>query len=295
MTPISRRLFVFGGAPLFPYLYLERLAVAIKRYQIPVVSLPAEFDGFTILHLTDLHDKEFGRDGSELLALLDTEQFDVVALTGDLVVSATSLLTPALRLVEGLKSRPVFAVSGNHEWNSERGEEICEKLRQAGAEVLSNTSHTFRKGAGRLSIVGVDDPVTGRASLRKALSTATGEGPRLLLAHSPQIYEEAVQEKVDVVLAGHTHGGQLRLPVFGAPYVPSMGIFPPYDYGVYSSGKTSMIVNAGLGESLLPVRFNIRPEVVLVSIFRATTPHPHPVPLAPRAEEEMTQRAYSFR
>lgn len=271
MPRISRRTFIFGGVALLPYMYLERLAVAIRRHKVPVAGLPAAFDGFTILHLSDLHEKEFGAGNSELLSLLDTEKFDMVALTGDLVLGYRPILNAALHLVEGLRGRPIFSVCGNHEWELGQGEEMNRRLREAGAQVLSNGCVPLRSGSSRLWVAGVDDPVTGRARLRQALSGVTGDAPRLLLAHSPHIYDEAVQEQIDVVLTGHTHGGQIRLPLLGAAYVPDMGLFPRYDYGAYRTGKTTMVVNAGLGESLLPLRFNMRPEIVLVTLV-ATAP-----------------------
>jgi uncharacterized protein len=266
---MTRRMFLMGGVSIFPYLYLERLSVAVRRYRVPIRALPASFEGFTILHLSDLHDKEFGSGGEALINLLKPESFDLVALTGDLVTGDTPLLTPALDLIAGIgriSDRPVYSVSGNHDWRLERGEEFNGRLREVGVRVLSNGFAAIERGKDRLWIIGVDDPITRRDRLDQALSGTDNNAPRLLLAHSPHPYPQAVQRGLDLMLSGHTHGGQIRIPILGAPFVPAMGLFPRYDYGLYNSGPTTMIVSGGLGESMLPIRFNIRPEVSLITL-----------------------------
>ncbi|MGI6582793.1 MAG: metallophosphoesterase, partial [bacterium] len=88
----------------------------------------------------------------------------------------------------------------------------------------------------------------------------------VLLAHAPDIFPAAAEAGLELVLVGHTHGGQIRLPFVGAVLAPGQGLLPHYDYGPFTEGGTTMIVNGGLGESLLPVRFNLRPEIVLVTL-----------------------------
>ena len=269
MAAMTRRMFLMGGVSIFPYLYLERLSVAVRRYLVPIRALPAAFEGFTILQLSDLHDKEFGSKGEALLALLSRERFDLVALTGDLVVGESPTLTPALDLIAGLRrscNAPIYSVAGNHEWRLNRAAEFNDRLIEAGARVLSNAPSPLDRGRDRLWIVGVDDPVTGRDRLDLALNGTEPNRTRLLLAHSPHPYPQAVRHGLDLMLVGHTHGGQVRLPLLGAPFVPAMGFFPRFDYGSFKSDRTTMIVSGGLGESALPVRFNIMPEVSLVTL-----------------------------
>ena len=269
MATMTRRMFLMGGISICPYLYLERFSVAVRRYRVSIRALPAAFEGFTILQLSDLHDKRFGNGGSELLALLGRERFDLVAFTGDLVVGDHPVLTPALELIAGIKEIsdcPIYSVLGNHDWRLERGAEFNDRLREAGAPVLDNSSVAIERGNQRLWVIGVDDPVTRRARLRQALSATDRHWPRILLAHSPHPYPQAVQRGIDLMLAGHTHGGQVRIPVLGAVFVPAMGFFPRLDYGLYRSGPTSLLVSGGLGESGLPIRFNMRPEVSLITL-----------------------------
>ena len=277
MAAISRRMFLLGGtATLLPYLYIDGLSLAVRRYLAPVSNLPAAFEGFTVLQLSDLHDKEFGKGGADLLEIISRLSFDLVALTGDMVVGESPSLAPLLDLVAGMRrfsDSPVYSVCGNHEWALLRAPEFNARLSEAGVRVLSNSCAVIRRGKERLWIAGVDDPVTLRDRLDLALKDTEQGAPRLLLAHSPHPYPQAIKAGIDLMLTGHTHGGQVRFPLVGAAFVPAMGFFPRWDYGLYSSGPTTMIVNGGLGESMYPVRFNIRPEVVLVTLVsRPGTP-----------------------
>jgi hypothetical protein len=260
-----------NSKPLRTLLHRERHAVEITRYRVGIPGLPRPFHGFTILHLSDLHDKEFGPGGSLLLERLRGESFDLVALTGDLVLGPQYRLTPALDLVHALKDVPVYSVSGNHDWGENGkdwglGERIKRQLGEAGARVLSNESVPLEREGSRLWLVGVDDPVTGKDQLERALAQVPEHAPRLVLAHSPQLFPQAVRHEVDLLLTGHTHGGQIRFPYLGAAYVPALGFFPRFDYGCFSHGRTSMVVNAGLGESWLPIRWNIPPEAALITL-----------------------------
>ena len=269
MSAMTRRMFLMGGVSIFPYLYLERLCVAVRRYRVPVQALPSAFEGFTILHMSDLHDKEFGSGGEEILKLLSRESFNLVALTGDLVVGGDPLLTPALDLIGGIRKiseAPIYSVPGNHDWRLDRGREFNGRLGEAGARILANGSDAIERGKDRLWIIGVDDPVTHRDRLDQALSGTDSKSPRLLLAHSPHPYPQAVKNGLDLMLVGHTHGGQVRIPLLGAAFVPALGVFPRWDYGLYSSGPTTMIVSGGLGESGIPIRFNMRPEISLITL-----------------------------
>ncbi|WP_224959737.1 metallophosphoesterase [Geomonas subterranea] len=274
MAAISRRAFLAGGIAFFPYLYYQKVSVAVRRYRVPVQNLPTGFHGFTILHITDLHGKEFGERGESLLAILRGLSFDLVAVTGDLVLRTAPSLSPALELVRGIgrfSKSPVFSVSGNHEWRAQLASQVNAKLEQAGVRVLKNEAEMLQRGEDRLWVVGVDEPVTGRASLTEALPHADARAPRLLLAHAPHLFPQAAQAGVDLMLVGHTHGGQIRFPLIGAPYIPSMGYLPKWDYGLYRQGKSTMIVNGGLGESWFPIRFNNPPEVALVTLLPLET------------------------
>jgi len=220
-----------------------------------------------ILHVTDLH---FGSTFftspvyGQVLSVAREVKPDLVALTGDLV-SKASATEEALRFIEGLASiAPVYVVWGNWDhWELGGGiEEFREDLKGAGeVEVLENKCIDL----GEVCMVGVDDPYIGLDRLDDALQGASKEALKILLAHSPQIIGVA-GGRVKVVLAGHTHGGQVVLPLLGPLWVPLPRKYRRYLAGVFVEGGTSMYVSRGVGTSLLPVRFMCPPQVAVVEI-----------------------------
>ncbi|WP_128751357.1 metallophosphoesterase [Desulfosporosinus sp. HMP52] len=261
---MSRRSFILGGIATLSYLYFDLHSIAIKRYTIAISSLPVEFQGFTILHLTDFHSKEYGDSQRNLIELINRQQFDAVAITGDLVDKSNPNMEPAISLVKGLHSKPVFFVPGNHEWWTNY--QIKSPLEAQGVHILDNGHFKYKIGNSYIWIMGVDDPYLGRDQLDIALAGVSDSVPKVLLAHAPNIFSKAIKDNIDLVLVGHTHGGQVRLPLVGAVIAPGQGFFPEFDYGQFTSGSTKMIINGGLGESVLPIRFYNRPEIVLVTL-----------------------------
>lgn len=253
---------------MLSYSLFEVRRLKAVRYTVVIKDLPRGLDGLTILHLSDLHDKEFGEKQEALVSLINRQHFDLVAVTGDLVNRKKPRVQPGLDLIRQLRGKPVFFVPGNHDWWT--GFEYRDRLAGAGARVLVNEAERLRINGEHLWVVGVDDPFLRRDDLDGALSEVTdASAPRILLAHAPRIFEDAARAGVDLVLAGHTHGGQVRLPLIGALITPGGGFFPKFDYGEYTTGKTTMIITGGLGESHLPIRFNIPPEIVLVTLKTA--------------------------
>lgn len=261
---ISRRTFLIGSFGLAAYLLFEEFTIEVRKYTILIPNLPREFEGFNILHISDLHSKWLGHKQDYLLETINKYKFDIVAITGDLVDKRDPKMEPGLTLVEGLKKKPIFFVPGNHEWWS--GYNVKEPLESLNVYILENTSFKFSKGDSHIWISGVDDPYLDRDDLDKCLLAIDDTEPTVLLAHAPNIFNKAIISKIPLVLVGHTHGGQVRLPLIGAIVAPGQGLFPKYDYGLYKSGNTNMVINGGLGESVLPIRFNMRPEIVLVTL-----------------------------
>ena len=266
---LSRRLFIIGGGLAgLAYLYYQVNTLAVTKYDVPVKNLPAAFHGFTILHLTDLHSKEYGTGQKRLLELINSYKFDMVAITGDVVDKDNPQQRPALDLIRGLPKKPVFFVPGNHEWWTNY--EIRAPLISEEVQILENANYKYSMGAEHIWITGVDDPFLKKHNLDLALLDINDNAPKLLLAHAPDIYPSAMQAGIDLVMVGHTHGGQVRLPILGALFVPGQGIFPRLDYGFFSTGSSTLVINGGLGESTLPLRIHNRPEIVLITLYNAT-------------------------
>ncbi len=252
------------------------VTVGVTRRAVKSDRLPAAFNGYKIALVSDVHNAEFGKNNSRLLARIKKEAPDMIAITGDLIDPRKNDLRKAQTLVRGLTEiAPCYYVTGNNE--ALVGEEYAalEKvLLDAGVTVLHDRAVELTKNGDTVWLAGLDDPdFTDRhtAVQKDMLQTRLRrlellEGYRILLSHRPETFEAYAAEGIDLALTGHTHGGQFRLPFIGGIAAPNQGFFPKYDAGVYTQGDTTMVVSRGIGNSVIPVRFNNRPEIVLVTL-----------------------------
>jgi len=254
------------GVVFATYVYYELNAVFIRTYTVLIRGLPKALEDFTILHISDLHAKEFGREQSRLVKIIKEHQFDMIALTGDLIDHKKPDARPAVNLMRELKDKPAFFVTGNHErWVKTN---LVEALVAEGVVHLQNQAVKLEQGKEDIWVVGVEAPHAA-GHVGKALLPIDDPAPKILLAHSPNIFNSAARHDIDLVLVGHTHGGQVRIPGLRALYAPGQGLWPKYDHGLFSLGKTTMVVSAGLGESSFSIRVAMRPEIVLVKLVSA--------------------------
>ena len=246
--------------------------------QVTVASgaLPEAFEGFKIAHVSDLHNAVFGRKNEKLLSLIRAAKPDIIAISGDLIDSRHTDIDSALAFVEAAAEiAPVYYVTGNHESRLDF-DEIEPRLIAAGARVLRNEAEDIGRGGERIRLAGIDDPsfirTGGTAEERAAAELEQlGDGGgtfTVLLAHRPELVEVYAEYGAGLVLSGHAHGGQVRLPLLGGLYAPGQGLLPEYDSGLYSLGETQMVVSRGLGNSVAPLRVNNRPELVIVTLSR---------------------------
>lgn len=249
-------------------------ALVTTETEVRSAALPEEFDGFRIAQVSDLHNTEFGEGGGRLFDLLRASAPDIIVVTGDLVDSRRTDVDAAVRFIEGAAGiAPVYYVTGNHESRLDF-DSIAPLLSEAGAVLLRNEAAYFERDGARIMLAGIDDPAfirTGApAPERAAQELSMLPEPELftvLLAHRPDLVETYASYGADLVLSGHAHGGQVRLPLIGALYAPGQGLFPGYTSGLHDVDGTQMIVSRGLGNSLFPLRFNNRPELV-VAVLR---------------------------
>ena len=222
------------------------------------------------------HPCAYGEGQKNLLDAVAVQCPDLVLLCGDIVDDDPRMPEErALATVEALAEVwPVYYVTGNHEFWTERVEEIKELLRARGAVVLEGESLTATAAGQTLRIGGIDDPNVGEGAWREQLETVTaaqdGETFSILLTHRPERVEDYTGRGFDLVLAGHAHGGQWRLPgLINGLIAPNQGLFPRYAGGRYAlDGDTTMIVSRGLAResTRIPRLFN-RPELVVVDIL----------------------------
>ncbi|WP_445491635.1 metallophosphoesterase [Niallia sp. 03133] len=259
--------------------YYQNNAVTMTNVTIQSSKIPSSFDHFKIVQLSDLHSKEFGRNQKGLVEKVKKLKPDLIVFTGDLVDSKKYKEVPSLGLMKQLVSiTSVYYVTGNHEWWSGKFDRLEKKLQAAGVKVMRNTNEAIKKGNGEIQLLGVDDPAIAGEDLEEAIvdqeiqtalkGTKKRENFMLLLSHRPELLRLYEKYNMDLVLAGHAHGGQVRIPFIGGLVAPNQGFMPKFTAGQYKKGNTIMIVNRGLGNSIIPQRLFNRPEIVEIT-FRS--------------------------
>ena len=251
-------------------------ALELNTYTIESEKLPKSFDGYKIAHVSDLHNNEMGEDNENLLAMLKDSAPDIIAITGDIVDSRNTDIEIALQFAnEAEKIAPCYYITGNHEARVSEYESLKKGLIEIGVTVLEDKSISLEKSGEDITLMGVDDPsfitdyllVDDEEVMQDKLSELKSEDSyTILLSHRPELFKIYVENDIDLVLSGHAHGGQFRLPFVDGLYAPNQGLFPEYDSGLYTEENTNMIVSRGIGNSLFPFRFNNRPEVILVKL-----------------------------
>lgn len=253
-------------------------ALMVNSITVSGNQIPSEFSGFRIAQISDLHNAEFGEKNSLLLNSLSESKPDMIAITGDLVDAQHTNIDAALSFAEkAVQIAPVYYVTGNHEASLSQYSELKTGLEAAGVIVLEDKAIQLEHNGGIVTLMGLSDPnFTIKSNIfdevPAMISTKLNDlmenkaGYTILLSHRPELFDTYVSCGVDLVLSGHAHGGQFRLPLIGGLVAPNQGFFPKYDAGLYSDGGTNMVVSRGLGNSIIPLRFNNRPEIVLVEL-----------------------------
>ena len=250
----------------------------VSTISISSSHIPAAFSGFRIAQVSDLHNSEFGKNNTELLKLLSESRPDIIAITGDLIDANHTDVGIALGFAqESVRIAPTYYVTGNHEATCSQYGDLKAGLEEAGVIVLEDEAISLERGGETIALLGLADPdftVKGDmfgevpAMVSTKLKNLIGDesGYTILLSHRPELFETYVDGGIDLVFSGHVHGGQFRLPFIGGLVAPNQGLFPKYDAGLYTDGGTSMVVSRGIGNSIIPFRFNNRPEIVLVEL-----------------------------
>lgn len=262
---------VYGGlggcAVLGVYPFIEARLYKVTRVAINVPSLPEAFRGTRIALLSDIHHGPYFGIGFVESIVRNTNELgaDIVALCGDYVHRAPKYIEPCIAELAKLQSKlGVFAVLGNHDfWESAPRTRAA--LREAGITEVTNSGVWLEKAGSRLRVCGVDDLWEGKQDLDAALADCSDTDAAIVLSHNPDYVEGIRDRRAGLVLSGHTHGGQVDIPFIGPPRVPSK-YGKKYVAGLVKTPHTQVYVSKGLGGITPPVRFNCRPEIVLITL-----------------------------
>ena len=285
MTRLTRRTFfkrLFGGTAIAS----AGIAVAcgygnqavadwlhVRRATIPIDNLPKALDGLRIVHMTDFHLHPFTQVEQVEQAIDFANQLrpDIIALTGDYVSdSAESIRELAPAVAQAQAKHGTYAVLGNHDvWTDEAV--VRRGLEGAGVPVLVNEGLTLAVGDASINVAGLESGWYGTPDLNRALADAPTDADfTLALVHEPDFADDLAQDgRVSLQLSGHSHGGQIRFPWFGAPVLPRLA--QKYDLGLYQVNEMWLNTSAGVGVVALPVRFNCPPEITELMLARVET------------------------
>ncbi len=262
---------------LIVWIARSNTALELNTYTVTSDRLPDTFDGYRIAQVSDLHNAEMGVENEKLLAMLRDAKPDIIAITGDIIDSRNTDIEIALDFAkEAIKIAPCYYVTGNHEARVSEYNELKNSLIESGVFILEDEKLSLNMADETITLIGVSDPSfktdylfgDSETVIKNRLTELIGDNEEyiLLLSHRPELFEVYVECGSDLVLSGHAHGGQFRLPFVGGLIAPNQGLFPKYDSGLYTKKNTNMIVSRGIGNSILPFRFNNRPEVILIEL-----------------------------
>ncbi|RNC81148.1 MAG: metallophosphoesterase [Phycisphaera sp.] len=269
---------IAGGGGLVYATLIEPAWIHVRRHDVPIAGLPSEFDGLRVLQITDTHrgPRVTASFIAEAVRLGLAQKPDLTVLTGDYVHQGEKFIEESAALMAPLaRAVPTVGVLGNHDWYA-GSRRVRETLSAHGVWMVDNdrcfmrNRYALSRDAGGLCIAGVGDLLEDDVEPDIAFAGIRRDVPRLLLSHNPDVAEmtQLGNHRVDLMLSGHTHGGQVSLPLIGAPGVPSR-YGQKYARGLVDGPSCRVHISTGVGMSVAPFRFGVPPEINVLTLVRA--------------------------
>ncbi len=287
----------FFGTTIFKIANDQNHTLDLNGYIYKSSKIPEEFDGFRIIHISDMHNCVYGKEADELIGMVKRNKPDIIVITGDSFDSRRRQYFDSLDIIEKLtKIQTVLYITGNHEELScDLKEFFLQKIKKHGVQILDCDRFRINRGEASISVSGISDFTSYaveygflekalsrdldkeeldlmKESFREKLRTFSQNNKddefNILLSHRPEMFDSYVENGYDLVFCGHAHGGQFRIPPIGAIYSPGQGFLPKYSEGPHTKENTTMIVSRGLGNSAFPLRINNRPQVIVTELRR---------------------------
>lgn len=246
------------------YALAEANSLSLEKIDIQLKRLPKRLDGFRLVHLSDIHHSPFtGLEHiSRAVKVANRLNPDMFVLTGDYVSHETEYIEPVAEVLGLLDAEHgIHACLGNHDhWTD--AEMVTDSFRRSGINVLINEGIRFTAREASFWLCGVDDYMVGKTDLRAALRGSFPDEMKLLLAHNPVILRQAARFDVDLILSGHTHGGQVKLRDEDKRILPQRKL----KNGLHQRRDTQIYITRGIGTVVLPIRYQCPPEISLIEL-----------------------------
>lgn len=259
-----KKIFVLILIILFSYIYYQVTDINVTKVNIYSNKIPND-SNIRILQVSDIHNRNLNNTG--LIHYIRESNIDMVVLTGDIIDAKTEDFRYIYSFLDSLVSiNPnVYFVSGNHEWRNSNKNKFIDSLRKKNLIDLNNSNDVFETNNTKINICGIDDPYSNHENTYSAFENVDPKYFTILLSHSPNVIMKYKNINSDLILCGHTHGGQIRLPLIGGLIAPGQGLFPKYDKGLYKlDDDKELYVDSGLGTSTLPIRFLNKSQISLI-------------------------------
>ena len=258
------------------YLNYENTDLEVSSYEIINDRILKEFDNFKIVQVSDFHNTNSNKLTNNLISDIKKQKPNIIVLTGDLIDSRKTDIETAINFIKKIKDiAPIYFVSGNHEARINSYSKLKNEMKNNDVILLENTFKVITLGNSQINILGINDPSMIQESLTSDEEIIKTEINNLeydknnftiLLSHRPEVYNVYVEKEIDLVLTGHAHGGQIRIPFIGGLVAPNQGLFPKYTSGIIKDDKTTMVISRGIGNSIFPFRINNNPELVVITL-----------------------------
>lgn len=244
--------------------YIKVCSVSIESHKIPLNK------SFRILQISDLHNKKFHKNNDYIISKIKILNPDIIVITGDIIDADTKDFDNVYNLIESIVriNSNTYFVSGNHEWRNINNKEFIKEITKRKVIVLNNLNTIYSKDNMIINLCGIDDSHSNHENTDLAFKNINSDYFTVLLSHSPNVIMKYTNLPANLVLSGHTHGGQIRLPIIGAIIASGQGFFPKYNKGIYNIHPSQVLyIDSGLGTRALPIRFLNRSQISLINII----------------------------
>jgi len=252
---------------IYSFIYFQNNNIEVKKYEIINSKIPVSFNNFKIIQISDYHNAKNEMLNRKLEIKIKKENPNLIVITGDFIDATNTDVNKSLQLVDILKKyAPIYYVTGNHETWTTESEKLYKGLIKREIEILNNEEESICRKDDYINILGIEDSETINI-LRENLKSLKKDKNifNILLSHRPEYFKEYVKQDIDLVLTGHAHGGQIRIFNQGL-IAPNQGFLPKYTSGIIREDNTTMIISKGIGNSVIPIRINNYPELVVVTL-----------------------------